>query len=150
VIISDAARSFTALRIGGAAPMSHARQLPEETAVALVHDGATTAVMMATPSDLEDFALGFTLTEGIAALNKIRDIEVVQTDAGDEARVWLARDAGAAMMQRRRTLAGPTGCGLCGLESLEAARRRDVARSVLAVGMHLNFATLVIDHELAE
>jgi len=123
VIVSEAARSFTAVRVSGAVPTSHERLLPEETPVALVHDGATTAVMMATPCDLEDFAVGFTLTEGIARPDEIRDIEIVRVEAGVEARVWLSRDAGAAMMERRRTLAGPTGCGLCGLESLEAARR---------------------------
>jgi FdhD protein len=123
VSATQAARSFPAVRVaaGGAVPLE--RLLPEETPVALVHDGSTTAVMMATPADLEDFALGFTLTEGIAPLEAIREVEIVRRDEGIEARVWLSADSGAALAQRRRTMAGPTGCGLCGLESLEAARR---------------------------
>lgn len=100
------------------------RLLPEETPVALVHDASTTAVMMATPSDLEDFAVGFTLTEGlVGAVSEIRGVEIVDTELGVEARVWLAPGAGAALSERRRRMVGPTGCGLCGLDSLAQAVR---------------------------
>ncbi len=100
------------------------RTLPAELPVALVHDAATTAVMMATPADLEDFALGFSLNEGIIeTLQQVRSIEVVGTSEGVEARVWLDGQRSAALIARRRHLAGPTGCGLCGVDSLAEAIR---------------------------
>jgi FdhD protein len=100
------------------------RPLAEEAAVALVYNGTTQAVMMATPADLEDFAAGFTLTEGIARdLSDIRDLEVVEHPQGIECRMWLAEDRAEALAARRRAMAGPVGCGLCGIDSLEAAVR---------------------------
>lgn len=101
------------------------RAAPEETPVALVYDGSTYAVMMATPSDLEDFAVGFTLTEGVAAApDQILELEVVEGPLGVEVRMWLEPGLSAALALRRRRMAGPTGCGLCGVESLEAAAGR--------------------------
>ncbi|HLK26757.1 MAG TPA: formate dehydrogenase accessory sulfurtransferase FdhD [Caulobacteraceae bacterium] len=100
------------------------RLSPEETPVAVVHDGSTTAVMMATPADLEEFGVGFSLTEGIVdAVDAIRAREVVETPLGVEVRHWLAGDASARLAARRRLIAGPTGCGLCGIESLAEAAR---------------------------
>ena len=100
------------------------RIVPEEAAVAFSYDGGTYAVMMATPQDLEDFALGFSLTEGlIAGAGDVRQLEIVEHDAGIELRMWLAEPRAAALSERRRHLAGPTGCGLCGIESLEQAAR---------------------------
>ena len=100
------------------------RPIPEETPVAIVHDATTTAVMMATPADLEDFAVGFSLTEGVIAdPGEITAIETVASDPGVEVRVWLRSDRSAALAARRRTLAGPTGCGLCGIDSLSEATR---------------------------
>ena len=97
------------------------RAIPEETAVAVVHDGATFAVMMATPADIEDFAVGLSLSEGVIQdVDQVRDMEVIVTEHGVEVRLWLDRPAGTALAERRRALAGPTGCGLCGIESLQA------------------------------
>ena len=101
-----------------------ARLLAEETAVALVHDGSTTAVMMATPTDLEDFGLGFSLSEGVVGdMGEVRDLEVVASDLGVEVRMWLAADRTRDLAARRRRLAGATGCGLCGVDSLAEALR---------------------------
>lgn len=98
------------------------RVTAEETPVALVHDGSTTAVMMASPSDLEDFAVGFSLSEGVVErADDIRDIDVVASDLGVELRMWLSAGQASRLAARRRRLAGPTGCGLCGVESLAEA-----------------------------
>jgi FdhD protein len=98
------------------------RLLPEETPVALVHDASTSAVMMATPADLEDFAIGFSLTEGlIGDVSEVRELEIAEDPHGVEVRMWLAAERSAELTARRRNLVGPTGCGLCGVESLAQA-----------------------------
>jgi FdhD protein len=100
------------------------RLVAEETAVALSYNGSTHAVMMATPADLEDFGIGFTLTEGIVErASEIRSIALIPSELGIEVRMWLDGDRAAALAARRRAIAGPVGCGLCGIESLEQARR---------------------------
>jgi FdhD protein len=78
--------------------------------------------MMATPADLEDFAIGFSITEAlISAPSDVRALEIVAASEGVEARMWLSGAKSLALMKRRRSLVGPTGCGLCGLESLAQA-----------------------------
>ncbi len=99
------------------------RMLPEEVAVALSYNGSTQAVMMATPEALEDFAYGFSLTEGIAAPHEIESVEIVETDRGIDVQIWLDARAEGRLAKRRRTMAGPVGCGLCGIDSLEEAVR---------------------------
>ncbi len=103
------------------------RTLPEETPVALVYNGGTQAVMMATPADIEDFALGFSLSEGIVDRDHLPDVEVIahETPSGPaiEAQMWVDAATEAALMSRRRASVGPVGCGLCGIDSLAQALR---------------------------
>ena len=107
------------------APPRPTRAVPEESAVAFSYEGAAYAVMMATPADLTDFAIGFSLTERIIGSPRdIETLETVSTVDGIMLRMNLANRSAAAYWERRRRLAGPSGCGLCGLESLADAMRR--------------------------
>lgn len=104
--------------------------IPEEAAVAIVIDGSSQAVLMATPHELDDFALGFALTEGLIAA----PADVVQAETAPvasptafpglpafETRLWLRPGLGAKLADRRRSMVGPVGCGLCGVDSIAAA-----------------------------
>ena len=119
----DLSRPIQRLAFGPGGVVPGDRRLAAEVAVALSFNGTTQAVMMATPADLEDFALGFALTEGIAAKAEIDSITVVETVGGIDVQVWLQPDAEARLAQRRRTMTGPVGCGLCGIDSLAEALR---------------------------
>ncbi|MDA5634457.1 MULTISPECIES: formate dehydrogenase accessory sulfurtransferase FdhD [Rhizobium/Agrobacterium group] len=115
------------------------RSVPEEVPVAFSYGGSTHAVMMASPADLIDFAVGFSLTEGIISSRAdIRSIEVVEAGQGYDVQVDL-QDANAdALRARRRNMAGPVGCGLCGIESIEQAVRvvPDVSQVELSFDAH--------------
>ncbi|MFN0115015.1 MAG: formate dehydrogenase accessory sulfurtransferase FdhD [Paracoccaceae bacterium] len=139
---------------------SGARAVPAEVPVALVYNGTTQAVMMATPADLEDFAAGFSLTEGIVGdLSEIRELDKADGENGIELRLWLAPEAEARFAARRRAQVGPVGCGLCGIDSLAEALRplptvagalrlspRDVAAAMagLTHAQPLNLATRAV------
>jgi FdhD protein len=100
------------------------RTLAEEVPVAFSYDGATHAVLMATPNHLEDFAFGFSHTEGIVtAPAEIAELAVVSVADGIVLRIWLTGDRSDAFAARRRRFVGPAGCGMCGLESLAEANR---------------------------
>jgi len=100
------------------------RRVPEETALALTYNGGTYAVMMGTPQDLGDFALGFSLNEGvITSLDEIVSLDLIELEDGIELRMWLAPELAERISARRRQIAGPTGCGLCGIDSLAEAVR---------------------------
>ena len=93
-----------------------------ETAIALVYNGISHVVMMATPADLEDFALGFSLSEGILeSAEQLLDCEIAETDKGIELALTITAEPFAKLKEKRRNLVGRTGCGLCGAESLDQA-----------------------------
>jgi FdhD protein len=121
------------------------RILAEEVPVAFSYDGATHAVLMATPDDLEDFAVGFSHTEGIiTAPAEIAEIAVVSVADGIVLRMWLTGARSDAFAARRRRFVGPAGCGMCGLESLAEANR-----TIPMVGYHLQVGRQDIAEALA-
>lgn len=90
-----------------------------EMPIALEYNGVSFAVMLASPADLEDFALGFSLTEGIIARpRELLDLELAELEEGIAIKMTIQTERFAGLRQRRRNLAGRTGCGLCGAESL--------------------------------
>jgi FdhD protein len=98
--------------------------LAEEVPVAFQYNGVSHAVMLATPGDLEDFALGFSLSEGIVGEpGEVYDIDVHSSPAGITVAIEIASQAFARLKEHRRTLAGRTGCGICGSENLEQVLR---------------------------
>lgn len=100
------------------------RTIPEEIALALTYNGGTYAVMMGTPQNLRDFAVGFSLSEGIVqSADDIHSLDIVHLDDGIELRMWLELSQAERLNERRRHIAGPTGCGICGIDSIAEAVR---------------------------
>lgn len=98
--------------------------LAEEVPVALVYNGISHVVMMATPKDLAAFAIGFSLSEGIiASADDIYDIQQQPACNGIQMHVELSSRRFMQLKQKRRSLAGPTGCGICGVEQLQEVTR---------------------------
>ncbi|MCZ3375871.1 formate dehydrogenase accessory sulfurtransferase FdhD [Rhizobium sp. AG207R] len=113
---------------------SGSRIVPEEVPIAFSYGGTSHAVMMGTPADIEDFAVGFSLTEGIITdMSEIAAIEPIEDEQGIDVQITLVDDAADALRLRRRHMAGPVGCGLCGIESIEQAVRKvpDVSKVAL-------------------
>jgi FdhD protein len=133
------------------------RRVPEETALALTYNGGTYAVMMGTPQDLADFATGFSLNEGIVtSVEDIASLDVIDLGDGIELRMWLAPELAERISARRRQIAGPTGCGLCGIDSIAEAVRPSAivpkgrsfsARDILAAVAAID-PLQVINHEV--
>jgi FdhD protein len=120
----DPAISAERIAWRGDAAEDGVRVVPRETPIALTYNRTTHAVMLASPADLEDFAVGFSLSEGIiATAADILGLDIVEVPDGIECRMDLATDRLDALTKRQRRLAGPSGCGLCGLDSLAAAIR---------------------------
>ncbi len=99
----------------------HQAQL-SEIAVSICINGISQAVMMVSPKHLQDFALGFALSEGlINSITEVLDITVQSHECGWQVDLQVLARVQHRLKQRRRTMAGPSGCGLCGLDSIEAA-----------------------------
>lgn len=117
--------------------------LAEETPVALVYNGISHVVMLTTPQDLEDFALGFSLTEGIVYdKSELYGVEVVEHPQGLELHCEIASERFANLKERRRNLLGRTGCGLCGAESIGQAMRVSEPRPIMPALRALSHAAI--------
>jgi FdhD protein len=115
-------RSFLRVSDDGAAEDS--ATVAEETPVALVYNGWPHVVMMCTPADVEDFAFGFTVTEEIvSALGEIERVVAVRSSQGIEVEIVVPEAAADALRGRGRALVGRTGCGLCGVTTIDDALR---------------------------
>lgn len=128
-------------------------QVAEEVPVALTYNGISHAVMMASPRDLEDFALGFSLSEGIVTnANDIIDMELREETDGISLDMQIIERHMRALKDRRRNLVGRTGCGLCGADSLAGAirpiARVDAALQVTVRDIQGGFARLAAQQTL--
>jgi FdhD protein len=123
-VIGSTARMVGGLKASRGLVSSSSRFVPEEVPIAFSYAGSTHAVMMATPDDLEDFAVGFSLAEGIIErADEVVAIEAIEAGEGIDVQVTLKDMTADALIARRRRMAGPVGCGLCGIESIEQATR---------------------------
>ncbi|WP_368744176.1 formate dehydrogenase accessory sulfurtransferase FdhD [Enterobacter asburiae] len=118
--------------------------LAEEVPVALVYNGISHVVMMASPKDLELFAVGFSLSEGIIDHpQEIYGMDVVQACNGLEVQIELSSRRFMGLKERRRALAGRTGCGVCGVEQLN-----DIGKPVVPLPFTQTFNLAHLDHAL--
>ena len=123
-------------------------QLAEEVPVALVYNGVSHAVMLASPQDLEDFALGFSLTEGILQdKSELYGVEIQVQENGMELQVEIATERFVKLKDHRRNIAGRTGCGLCGAESLTQVFRLPVANDSVAALQPISMESIFKAHE---
>ena len=100
------------------------RTVPTEAPVSIEVCGIGYAVMMATPSDLEDYAVGFALSEGLAASSgDVQEIDVEEVEGGWALRIWLPQDRKDAVLERARMRVSESSCGLCGMENIEEVLR---------------------------
>lgn len=124
VVNPPGVRTHTVTALRGGAVSTQPDWVAEEVPVALVFNGTSHAVMLASPHDLEDFALGFALTEGLLAdRSELYGTEVERDSRGITVHLEVAAASEWRLKERRRNLAGRTGCGLCGTESLDQVSR---------------------------
>jgi formate dehydrogenase accessory protein FdhD len=117
-------REVRSRRVDAGVGSDQVESLAEETAVALVYNGQPFAVMMATPADLEDFAIGFSLSEGIVeSLDEVTLVDTLVTGDGVSLQLHIPQRRFEQLASRGRSLTGRTGCGLCGADTLAAAIR---------------------------
>jgi len=121
---TDAVAAWREVRVHDVLGLARADSVADEVPVALVINGISHTVMLCSPGDLEDFARGFAFTEGLVdAPSDVYGIEVLPVVQGIELRVQVSAEIEWRLRERRRTLAGRTGCGLCGTDSLDQVRR---------------------------
>ncbi|WP_088159620.1 formate dehydrogenase accessory sulfurtransferase FdhD [Achromobacter xylosoxidans] len=114
----------TRVRGGALVPEVETDSVAEETPVALEFNGISHATMLATPADLEDFAVGFALSEGIIdGVSDVRGIDLLPQCDGIVVQLEISTACEVRLKSRRRAMAGRTGCGLCGVETLPEVLR---------------------------
>lgn len=137
-------RQVEIVRIRDGERVAQTDALAEETAIALEFNGISYATMLATPADLEDFAVGFSLSEGVVMdVREIRGVDILPGCDGIVVQVEISTEREVGMKARRRAMAGRTGCGLCGVESLD-----QVIRPVDAVPRGADLSLSRLSHAL--
>ncbi|HXT16015.1 MAG TPA: formate dehydrogenase accessory sulfurtransferase FdhD [Gemmatimonadaceae bacterium] len=122
----SATREFT--RLGAEGPVAASADVAEEVPIAFVYNGRPHVVVMGTPGDLEDLATGFSITEGIVRdLAAVERVEVVRASHGIELQIQIPSTDAERLAERSRGLVARTGCGLCGIETINDAMRVPVA-----------------------
>ena len=143
---ADLTRDHAVLRVGDAAAAQDTASIAEEVPVAIVYNGEPFVVIMASPADLEDLVVGFSVTEGIVTgAADLRDVQVVRHSRGIEIQVVVPDDASARIAERRRGISARTGCGVCGVESID-----EVLRAPRKVETNRQFETEALWHAAAE
>lgn len=108
----------------GGSLVAASRTVPEEVPIAFTYGGTTHAVMMATPADIEDFAIGFSLSEKIIKTPEdVVNMDILDVGDGIDVQIELTNELQSTFSAKRRAMAGPVGCGLCGIESIEDIMR---------------------------
>ena len=147
LIAATASTSYQVLRYDDGHIEQRDDCIAEEVPVALVYNGVSHAVMLATPQDLRDFALGFSLSEGILEhAHDLYDLEIVHQPKGIELQMQIASERFMQLKQRRRSMSGRTGCGLCGAESLEQAMR--IPASVAQIAPRVPSSDYISSHAI--
>ena len=148
-VASEVRRTVPAVRVDDSSVCAVVEQIAEEAPIALVYNGVPHVVVMATPADLGDLALGFSLSEGvIRSVTELGGIEIVPEQTGYSVYLSVPQERVAIIEQRRRNMTARTGCGVCGAETIEQAMRdvpkvaapkvaagQRVTRQVMAVAM---------------
>jgi FdhD protein len=124
---ADLASTHRFVRLDDASASSDAALVAEEVPVALVYNGVSFVVVMASPSHFEDLAIGFSVTEGVVeGATQVKVVEVVKHSRGVEVQMTIPDDAAARIAERRRGISARTGCGICGIESIDEVLRAPV------------------------
>lgn len=137
---SGPCKSESVIKVSPGALTPGARQIARETPTALVYNGISHVVMMTTPAELEDFAIGFSLSEGIVEdLSEITELDIRFHEAGATVNMTIPKSHAEALVHRQRNIVGQTGCGLCGVSDIE-----DAVRTFAAVGKPPRLSTSAI------
>jgi FdhD protein len=112
------------IAVSDTSSVAGASAIAEEIPVALIYNGAPFVVVMASPADLEDLAIGFSLTEGVVSnRQQLEAVEIVRHSRGIELQIRIADAAAGRLTERRRGISARTGCGVCGIESIDEVLR---------------------------
>ncbi len=123
-VAESASQAVPAVRLEAGSASAVVEQIAEEAPIALIYNGVPHVVVMASPADLEDLVLGFSLSEGIiGAAAELGGLEIVPERTGCSAYASIPPARVAGIEQRRRNMTARTGCGICGAETIEQALR---------------------------